>query len=197
MPIRFETKVRRKDGQIRDTLVRTRPITIDGGICILAQATDITERKLDKKMIKEKQQKLENALTTMQALVSEREKEKKEIGEKVLSKLGQLIGPYFEKLWQTCGDPEQQECLRMIKSNLKEVRAELAGNISARFSKLTSVEAQIVSLIKYNKSTKEIAQAMGLSSSTVDFHRKNIRHKLGLSKKKTSLKKFLLPKDFS
>jgi PAS domain S-box-containing protein len=56
----YETELRRKDGQIRDNLIRVQLIIFDDGKKnILIQCTDITEQKLAEKLIKEKQQKLE------------------------------------------------------------------------------------------------------------------------------------------
>jgi PAS domain S-box-containing protein len=56
----YETELRRKDGQIRDNLIRVQLIIFDDGEKnILIQCTDITEQKLVEKLLKEKQQKLE------------------------------------------------------------------------------------------------------------------------------------------
>ncbi len=56
----YETELRRKDGQIRDNLIRVQLIIFDDGEKnLLIQCTDITEQKLAEKLIKEKQQKLE------------------------------------------------------------------------------------------------------------------------------------------
>lgn len=191
--MRFETKHRRKDGQIRDVLVCVQQITIDNEESyILIQWTDITEQKQSEKLIEEKQQKLENTVTALNSLVQDMEKEKKFIEENILSKMCSLVEPYFKKLLGLCHDPEQIKCLEMIESNLKKFRAYRSETMSELYTSLTRSEAQIANLIKYDKSTKDIARIMGLSGSTVDFHRKNIRKKLGLNKKKISLKKYLL-----
>ncbi len=46
--------------------------------------------------------------------------------------------------------------------------------------------------IKEGRTTKEIAQLMGVATSAVDSHRDNIRKKLGLNKKKANLRSHLL-----
>lgn len=51
---------------------------------------------------------------------------------------------------------------------------------------------QIASLIRDGKSSKEIADILFISISTVNFHRKNLRAKLGLNKKQKILKTYLL-----
>jgi len=49
----------------------------------------------------------------------------------------------------------------------------------------------VTNLIKQGKTTKEIAQTMNLASSTINFHRDNIRIKLGIKNKKTNLRTYL------
>jgi DNA-binding CsgD family transcriptional regulator len=44
----------------------------------------------------------------------------------------------------------------------------------------------------HGKTTKEIAELMGLAERTIDFHRAKIRKKMGLVNKKESLRTHLL-----
>lgn len=53
-------------------------------------------------------------------------------------------------------------------------------------------ETEVSMLIIQGKSTKEIAEALFISSKAINFHRSNIRKKLGLINSKTSLKAALL-----
>jgi DNA-binding NarL/FixJ family response regulator len=66
----------------------------------------------------------------------------------------------------------------------KTLETVLAGWQSAadvRRSPLTERERQIVRLLAEGKSTKETAQALGISVKTVDTHRTSIRRKLGVN----------------
>jgi two-component system, NarL family, response regulator DegU len=53
---------------------------------------------------------------------------------------------------------------------------------------LTTAEGRILKLIAEDKTTKEIAEALGISTRTVDTHRQNISHKLNLSGSHSLLK---------
>jgi DNA-binding NarL/FixJ family response regulator len=53
---------------------------------------------------------------------------------------------------------------------------------------LTPTESRILKLVAEDKTTKEIAEALGISSRTVDTHRQNISHKLNLSGSHSLLK---------
>ena len=47
-------------------------------------------------------------------------------------------------------------------------------------------------LIREGKSTKEIAELLIISERAIEFHRNNIRDKLGLKKSKTNLRSYLM-----
>ena len=56
---------------------------------------------------------------------------------------------------------------------------------------LSPAQIQVADLIKESKTTKEIADLLGLSENTIEDHRKAIRRKLGILKKKVNLKSYL------
>ena len=47
-------------------------------------------------------------------------------------------------------------------------------------ARLTVREREIATLIRAGKTSREIAEALFIAPATVDFHRKNLRRKLGL-----------------
>jgi DNA-binding CsgD family transcriptional regulator len=67
-----------------------------------------------------------------------------------------------------------------------------AHTLSQKHLALTPFEIEIADLVKQGKSTKEIAKIFRLSTRTIEFHRQNIRKKLGLKHKKSNLRTYLL-----
>lgn len=55
------------------------------------------------------------------------------------------------------------------------------ANVHLALSRLTPAERRVLRLIAENRSTEEIADALFISPRTVEGHRGNISHKLGLS----------------
>jgi DNA-binding CsgD family transcriptional regulator len=56
---------------------------------------------------------------------------------------------------------------------------------------LTRTEIRIADFIRAGKNANDIAASMALSPSSIQWHRKNIRQKLGLMNKKVNLHTYL------
>jgi PAS domain S-box-containing protein len=136
--------------------------------------------------------RLSEANTALKVLLKQREADKIELEEKVLLNTKQLVSPYLEKLKnrRSLGNKEKAY-LDIIESNMHEITAPFAHNMSVKFFKLTPTEMQVINLIKRGKTTKQIADTMNLATSTIDFHRNNIRNKMGIKNKRINLSTYL------
>ena len=120
------------------------------------------------------------------------DEDKQVLEEKVLFNIRQLIEPCLEKLKKSRLTDRQITLLGILESNLNDIVSPFARSLSGSFMKLTPTEIQVANLVRQGKSTKEIADLLNLSRKTIEFHRENIRAKIGIKNKKINLRTYLL-----
>jgi CRP-like cAMP-binding protein len=131
---------------------------------------------------------INNALKFLQ---DQTKKERLDSEMKIVSNVSQFITPYLEKLAGSKLDGQQREWLSVVEANLNNIVSPFMGRMPY-YSGMTPMELQIANLIKTGKTTKEISSLLNLSTTTIDFHRNNIRSKLGLINQKKSLRSHLM-----
>jgi len=183
----------------------------DGKIIgVFGIARDITDRKQAEEALKKahdeleqqvkertreleiKTKSLEELNAAMEVLLKKRAEDKTAIEDNALTNVKKLIQPYFKKIKKTKLDDQQKVLISILESNLNEIISPFIRKLSLKYLSLTPKEIQIVNLIKHGYATKKIAKIMNISPRTVDTHRKNIRKKIGLYKKRANLRSHLL-----
>ncbi|HVO67512.1 MAG TPA: PAS domain S-box protein [Syntrophales bacterium] len=198
---RVEEPLVNKDG--RESWIETikTPIYSDGGIIIgtAGIARDITRRKQAEdelknreRELKAKSRNLEEVNIALKVLLKRREEDKAELEEKVLANIRVLVAPYIKKLRRTRINIDQKAYIDIIETHLDDIISPFQRNLTSKYPHLTPREIQITNLIKEGKTTKEIADILNSSSGAIDFHRNNIRKKLGLKNKNANLRSYLL-----
>jgi PAS domain S-box-containing protein len=176
---------------------------------VVEYVRDITERKkaeeeLEKHRdqltrvnaeLKNQAYNLEETNAALKVLLRQRDRDKKELEEKVVSNVKEMISPYVEKLKTQQLDERQMVYVNIIESHLSDVISPFIHQLSSKFSGLTPSEIKVAGFVKDGKTTKEIAELLNLSIAAVNFHRNNLRQKLGLRNKKTNLRSRLLSLD--
>ena len=196
---RFETKHRRKDGQIVHVEVSSNFMEVDGKGFFFSFFHDITIRKQAEQALKEREKELEiktanleEVNTALKILLKRREEDKIELEEKVLFNVRELIVPYIEKLKENTLDEKQRVYVNILESNLNDIISPFSLRLSSRYLNFTPAEMQVANLVKHGKTTKEIADLLNLSGKTIEVHRKNIRRKIGIRNEKANLRTHLL-----
>ena len=133
--------------------------------------------------------------TALKVLLTQREDDKKELGENVLINVKELISPYLERLKKSRLTTNQKTLLNILDSNLSNMISPFISKLSSKYFNLTPMEVRVANLVKEGKTNKEIAELLCISKNTVLFHRYNIRCKLGLKNKKINLRSHLLSYD--
>jgi PAS domain S-box-containing protein len=171
----------------------------DGRSLILSIGRDITDRKQAEEVLKKresdleaKSQTLEELNTALKVLLTQREKDKEELEEKVHANVMQLAMPYIEKLKKSHLKDKEADFVNILELNLINILSPFLNKLSLKYKNLTPREIQIAHLVKEGKTSKEIAELLNMSSGTVAFHRENIRSKLDLKNKKENLRSYLM-----
>ena len=170
-----------------------------GPIRVIISHEEITALKLSEEELRTSKRELESqkinleeANIALKVLLRQRDEDKQEIEQKVLSNIKDLVFPYIEKLKRAPLRAKDQTNVDIIETHLNEVISPLLQRLSHLSILLTPQQMQVAALVKDGKTSKEIANVLHVSETTVHFHRKNLRRKLGLKNKTTNLRSYLL-----
>lgn len=160
---------------------------------------EIEERKQAETFLRVKEEELrlksmnlEETNTALKILLKQREQDKEELEEKVLVNVKELVLPYLEKLKYGKLDRNHEVYLQILESNIHDIISPYLKKLSAHYQNFTPMQIQIADLVKDGKTTKEISELLNISDRAVEFHRNNIRNKLGLKSRKINLRAYLL-----
>jgi DNA-binding CsgD family transcriptional regulator len=166
---------------------------------VIISHEDITALKLveealreSREELKEQKQSLEEANIALKVLIKHRENDKLELERNVLTNVKELVLPYVEKLKGVPLKPRNKTLVEIIENHLKDIISPLLQKFSNAQIILTPQEIKVVALIKDGKSSKEIADILNISETTVNFHRKNLRKKFGLKNRQINLRSYLM-----
>lgn len=174
-------------------------MSYDGPVRLVVSHEDITALKLAEESLLQREQELEaqkksleEANIALKVLLKQRETDKHELEQKVLRNIKQMVFPYLDKLKTAGLRAKEKTYVEILELHLNDIVSPFLQRLSAADILLTPQEGQVAALIKDGKSSKEIADILNVSETTVHFHRKNLRTKFGLTNKKTNLRSHLM-----
>lgn len=151
---------------------------------------DITKRKLAEEAIKKRERELavkshelEELNTALKVLLNQRDRDKTELEERLLVTVNELVLPYVEELKKKRIDDQGMAAVNILETNLRNILSPFTHRLSTKYLNLTSREVRIADLIKEGKSTKDIAEVLNVTPSTINIYRYRIRRKLGMNNK--------------
>jgi DNA-binding CsgD family transcriptional regulator len=179
--------------------MRVTRIPGDGPMRAVVSHENITALKLAEEALKVQEQdleaqrkNLEESNTALKVLLKQREEDRVEMENRILRNIKDLISPYVDKLKDKNLKSDQRTLIDIIDSNLKDITSPLLQRLTTVKIILTPQEIQVAALVKEGKSSKEIADVLNVSSTTISFHRKNLRKKFGLDNTRKNLRAYLL-----
>jgi PAS domain S-box-containing protein len=180
----YAVPIKNESGAIENIIQITRNITKK-----VKSEKALEESKAELEMRK---RSLEEVNTALRVLVERREEDRKELEERVLLNVKELVVPLLEKVKEGRLDHKQKTYLDLLESNLNDIISPFTRTLTSKHLGLTSTELRIASMIKEGKKTKEMARLMNLSSRTVESHRESIRKKMGIKNRRANLRSHLL-----
>ena len=152
------------------------------------------EEKLRRKhsALKVKTKELRELNRSLRALLTQRDKARRDLEERVLSNVKELVTPYIHKLRNSRLDMKQMTYVKILESNLTNIISPFVRQLSLKYSALTPTEIQVAQLIREGRNTREIAELLNSSGRTIDSHRQSIRIKLGMKGTKANLRSYFL-----
>ena len=142
--------------------------------------------------LKVKTKELGELHRSLRALLTQRDKARRDLEERILSNVKELVLPYIKKLGKNSLGMQQRTYLKILQSNLNDIVSPFVHNLSLKYSALTPTEIQVAQLIREGKTAREIGAMLNSSKRTIESHRQSIRNKLGMKDTKANLRSYLL-----
>ncbi|MBD3232999.1 MAG: PAS domain S-box protein [candidate division Zixibacteria bacterium] len=162
-------------------------------IQILEEILDLVASKVreirQQTILKRERSELRDKNITLKQVLEHLEDQKNAKRDQIVGVVEQVIIPAFTKLLKN-DNTVNEAYYNLIMQELKRITAG-ASSIDQLRTRLSPREIEICDLIKNGFTSKEIAETLNISFTTVNKHRNAIRKKLGLSRKKVNLATFL------
>jgi PAS domain S-box-containing protein len=195
IPVRYHKK---KDGTIFPVEISTSYITLKDRKLLCGVIRDITDRmqmeetlKSRQDALKSKAKELSEVNKALRVLMKQRNEDRKEVEEKILSNVKKVVLPYIDKLKKSGLDTKSMTYLRILESNLNDIVSPFVHQLFSKYSALTPKEIQVAQLIREGRNSREIAELLNSSRRTIESHRQSIRNKLGIKDTKENLRSYL------
>jgi PAS domain S-box-containing protein len=204
-----EWVVKRPDGKKLNFLCNSGPIrdrhgNLVAGIMVWRDITElrlseeklhsnfITARKDMEEQLQAKSNRLLEVNSALKVLLRQRDEDRKEFEEAVLTNIENLIMPYVRRMKSGPLSDSQASLLEILESHLKELTSKFGKTLALQYRVLTPTEMRVAALVRDGKTSKEIADVLCICEKTASFHRNNIRTKLGLRGMGANLRSHLL-----
>jgi len=178
-------------GTVRHLLLSIVPARIGAGRGYFLLGADITEQKAmqealarSERALRRQATILDERNTALKVLLEQREHDQRELEQRIVSNVDQLIEPTLERLSRSLHHRPERLEIDALRANLREIVGPFGQRLaeSGGGPALTRREREVADLVRHGRTSAEIAEALHVSRAAVAFHRANIRRKLGIPK---------------
>jgi DNA-binding CsgD family transcriptional regulator/PAS domain-containing protein len=153
---------------------------------------NIEARKVMEQAIEANAYRVQEVNSALKTLLRQRDEDRKEFEEAILTNIENLIMPYIKRLKSGSLSDSQSSLLDILESHLNELTSKFAKTLAMEYRVLTPTEMRVAALVRDGRTSKEIADLLCVSEKTASFHRNNIRNKLGMKGTGANLRSHLL-----
>jgi len=179
-------------GRDKTLLLSVIPAHLGDRLCYFLLGTDITAQRAmqdelgrSERALRRQTTILDERNTALRVLLEQREQDRRELELRVVRNVERLIDPSLDRLSRALRHQAERLEVEAVRVNLREIVGPFAERLDGARSAgppLTRRETEVANLVRLGKTSAEIAEALHISSSSVAFHRANVRRKLGLPK---------------
>lgn len=138
-----------------------------------------------------KKRQLEEMNVTLRTVMKSLDKEREAFQDSVGHTIRSTLLPALDPVRKAQSFDIRNSYLDIVEDQLLKLARGSGKDSHEGLLKLTPMEMKVSRFIQTGAATKEIAEALNLSVTTIQTHRKNIRRKLGLQNRHVNLATFL------
>ncbi len=190
----YEVRLKTKDGELRDiSWSSVKRFSGKGAFFeTLILGNDVTGQKKAVQELEQKKKEAEDANIALKVMLDQHTKTRESIEEQISIKLKELVNPYLDLLRQSTVSEERSEIIRIITAHIDSITHPFSPKAREIMLGLSPRETMIGDLVRQGKTSKDIAEILNISLRTVETYRNNLRKKLGINKRKISLRTYLM-----
>jgi PAS domain S-box-containing protein len=141
--------------------------------------------------LEESREQVDGMNVALRTVIESVEEEKRDMHEDFALQVRDQIMPALDRMIKEPLPQMRKSFGKFIKERLSALAGETGDHFEDLLLKLTPREVELCRYIEAGKSTEHIAELLSITADTVRTHRRNIRRKLGLRKKRISLISYL------
>jgi DNA-binding CsgD family transcriptional regulator len=142
--------------------------------------------------LRDQAEKLEESNIALKVLLEHRQKDKQQLEENMLANVRTLVLPYVQELMDARLGKRERTIVEIVEERLSDIAAPFLNRLTSLTTVLTPRELKVAAMVREGRSSADIADVLMVSVSGINFHRKQIRKKLGLTGTSGNLRSHLL-----
>lgn len=137
--------------------------------------------------LREQTRALQERAVALRVILQQGRQEREDLSASLQSNLDRLVEPMLDRLGRFLSNRPEAAYVDAVRQTLRDIcgSIETEGENSTQpvwqKAHLTPREQEVTRLVQSGKTSDQVAEILHLSAATVNYHRKNIRRKLGLT----------------